>query len=46
MTRKIFIEECEKRLIAPAIALENDLIIHYLATKQDDLVLRTLDEDF
>jgi hypothetical protein len=46
MTYKRFIEECNKRTIAPNVAMENELIVTYLATKQDDLVLAILDEDF
>ena len=41
-----FFIECGKRLIDPAIALENTNIKRYLQMGRDDLVLKTLDEEF
>ena len=46
MTYFNFLAECGKRLINPDIALENELVYIYLTTRQDDLLIRVLDEDF
>lgn len=46
MTYREFLAECGTRLIDPDVALDNELIVEYLASKQDKLVVSTLDTDF
>ena len=46
MTKFEFLIECGKRLIDPGIAMENDKIVHYLKIRQDELLKKTLDNDF
>ena len=46
MTYKVFIAECNTRLISPSIAVENDLVVFYLSRNMDELVLALLDSEF
>ena len=46
MTSNQFAEECEKRLIAPAIALENEAIRMALAERDDAKVIELLESEF
>ena len=46
MTANIFVAECEKRLVDPAIALDNDFIRAALEERDDVLVLELLDSEF
>ena len=45
MTANEFVAECESRLIAPAIALENEELREALLDN-DNEVIRILDEEF
>lgn len=46
MTKSQFDNECTARLIAPAIALENDEVREALAAHDDARVLQLLDQEF
>jgi hypothetical protein len=46
MTQSQFLTECNTRLIHPAIALENDELVEALQNRDDDSVIRILDEQF
>jgi len=46
MTMHDFYLECAARTIAPSIALENDELVTALAERNDDEVIRILDEEF
>lgn len=46
MTELDFITECENRLIAPSIALENNNIVNALKDKDKNLVIELLDSEF
>ena len=46
MTQTQFIIECTKRTIDPAVALENDEVREALQTRDDEAVVRILDEQF
>lgn len=46
MTKNQFFTECEARTIHPAIALENDEVVEALQNRDDDEVIRLLDEQF
>jgi len=46
MTQTEFNIECSKRLINPAVALENEKIVAALFDRLDELVLTLLDSEF
>lgn len=46
MTKSEFVAECQKRTVDPAVALESENIRAALAKRDDDAVVRILDEEF
>lgn len=46
MTVSRFNEECQKRLIAPCLALENENLQKALRERDDQKALKILDEEF
>ena len=46
MTQNQFIAKCNELTIAPELALEDDLIIQALKSKNDDLVIELLNNLF
>ena len=46
MTQSQFTQECAKRTIDPSLALENDDLCDALRERDDDAVVRILDEQF
>lgn len=46
MTELEFILECEKRMIAPSIALEDDGIVSALLARDKEKVIELLDNEF
>jgi hypothetical protein len=46
MTQSQFTQECAKRTIDPSIALENDDLCEALKGRDDEAVVRILDEQF
>ena len=46
MTKTQFTIECAKRTIDPSLALENDDLCEALQERDDEAVLRILDEQF
>lgn len=46
MTQNQFAAECAKRTIDPSTALENDDLCDALRERDDDAVIRILDEQF
>jgi hypothetical protein len=46
MTQAKFIELCESLSIAPSIALESDALCEALQSRDDDTVVRILNEEF
>lgn len=46
MTQNQFANECAQRTIDPAVALENDELCDALRERDDEAVIRILDEQF
>ena len=46
MKQSEFIHECNKRTIAPAIALENEAVSNALKERDDLKVIQALDSEF
>lgn len=46
MTKTEFMSECAKRTIDPQLALENDMLCEALKDRDDDEVIRILNEEF
>jgi len=46
MTQAQFIAKCEELTVAPELALENDLIVRALQSKNDALVIELLETQF
>ena len=46
MTQNEFIAKCEQLSVAPELALENDLIVSALQSKNDALVVELLNTQF
>ena len=46
MTLNQFATECALRCIEPSIALENDELVEALKARDDDAVVRILDQQF
>jgi hypothetical protein len=46
MTQNQFIAKCEQLSVAPELALENDLIVRALQSKNDALVIELLETQF
>ena len=46
MTQNQFAQECAKRTIDPSLALENDELCDALRERDDEAVIRILDQQF
>lgn len=46
MTLDTFVSECEKRVIAPAVAWENDVVREALVRHDDAAAVSALDNEF